>query len=323
MNLLNTTLLSALRASLLLAVLILAGCTSEKTSEAVATEPTVRGLDGRLFSIPQLSEKSQARLDSNLQVARANFESNPTEENYIWLGRRQAYAYHYAEAIKTFTEGLTHFPDSYKLYRHRGHRYLTTRDFAKATADFEKAAALMPQQPLEIEPDGIPNKLNIPLSTTQFNVWYHLGLAHYLQGNFESAAKAYEQCMLVSDNDDLICATADWLYMSYQKLGKKADAQQVLELISPEGMEIIENESYYLRLQMYKGLLPAEELLSVDAESADADLALATQGYGVGNWYLIQGDTTRAKEIFQQVVAGKNFSAFGFIASEVELDRLK
>lgn len=306
----------------LTALIILTACTDEKAFESTATEEVVRGLDGRMFQIPELSEKTQAKLDSNLQVARLNFEANPTEENYIWLGRRQAYAYQYRAAIETFTQGLILYPDSYKLLRHRGHRYLTTRDFAKAAADFQKAAALMPQKPLEIEPDGIPNQLNIPLSTAQFNVWYHLGLAHYLQGDFESAAKAYEQCLLVSDNDDLTCATADWLYMTYQKLGRVAEAQKVLDLISPDSMNIVENESYYLRLQMYKGRRAADDLLTIDAENPDADLALATQGYGVGNWYLANGDTVRAKEIFEKVVSGKNFSAFGFIAAEAELKRL-
>jgi tetratricopeptide (TPR) repeat protein len=298
-------------------------CAGEKKTETLVVEKPVVGLDGRTFSVPVLSEKSRAKLDSNVLVAQKNFEANATEENYIWLGRRQAYAYQYTTAIKTFSNGIDKFPGSYKLFRHRGHRYITTREFAKATADFQQAAALMPQLPLEIEPDGIPNKLNTPLSTTQFNVWYHLGLAHYLRGDFESASKAYEQCMLVSNNDDLVCATADWLYMTYQKLGMKGEAQKVLDRIAPAGMNIIENDSYYLRLQMYKGLLPADDLLKVSAENADVDLALATQGYGVGNWYLTKGDTARAKEIFTQVVNGKNFSAFGFIAAEAELQRLK
>ncbi len=305
---------------LIIAILAFACSTPEKKSEPV---PVLTGLDGRTFFTPDFSEVTKARLDSNLMVAQKNFETNATEGNYIWLGRRQAYLYQYSTAIKTFSDGIEKFPDSYKLFRHRGHRYITVREFAKATADFQQAAALMPRQPLEIEPDGIPNKLNIPLSTTQFNVWYHLGLAHYLQGDFESASKAYEQCMLVSNNDDLICATADWLYMTYQKLGMKDEAQKVLSRISPDSMNIIENDSYYLRLQMYKGLLPADDLLKVSTENTDIDLALATQGYGVGNWYLTQGDTVRAKEIFTQVVNGENFSAFGFIAAEAELRRLK
>lgn len=303
--------------------MIVFSCAPSKETEILNTETPVVGLDGRVFETPVLSGKTRARLDSNLMVARKNFEDNPSEENYIWLGRRQAYSYQYITAIQTFTAGIGKFPNSYKLFRHRGHRYITTREFAKATADFQQAAALMPQLPLEIEPDGIPNKLNTPLSTTQFNVWYHLGLAHYLQGDFESASKAYEQCMLVSDNDDLVCATSDWLYMTYQKLGMKDEAQKVLDRIPADSMNIIENDSYYLRLQMYKGLLPPDDLLKVSAENTDVDLALATQGYGVGNWYLTKGDTARAKEIFTQVVNGKNFSAFGFIAAEAELRRLK
>lgn len=310
-----------MRNKLLLILFFIWSCSVEKKDEAVRDDKPVVGLDGRVFSAPELSEQTKARLDSNLAVAQKNFDENLSEDNYIWLGRRQAYLSQYSEAIKTFSEGIDKFPESYKLFRHRGHRYITMRKFDKALADLQQAAALMPQE-IEIELDGQPNKINKPLSTTQFNSWYHLGLAHYLRGDFESASKAYEQCMKVSTNDDLICATSDWLYMTYQKLGMKGEAQNVIGRIPADSMNIIENDSYYLRLQMYKGLLPPDDLLKVTAENDDVDLALATQGYGVGNWYLAQGDTTRAVEIFKQVVAGKNFAAFGFIASEVELQRL-
>jgi tetratricopeptide (TPR) repeat protein len=295
-------------------------CSVEK-KEPSEDSIVLTGLDGRQFYAPEISERTRAKLDSNLSVARKNFETDQSEENFIWLGRREAYLYRYQDAIQTFSDGLKKYPESYKLFRHRGHRYITVREFSKAIADLQMAAALMPQQPLEVEPDGQPNKLNIPLSTTQFNVWYHLGLAHYLNGDFESAARAYQKCLEVSTNDDLVCATVDWLYMTYRKLNITEEAKKTLELIR-EDMKIIENDSYYLRLQMYKGLLPPDDLLKVSAGNEDVDLALATQGYGVGNWYLSEGDTVRATEIFNQVVAGKHFSAFGFIAAEIELQRI-
>ena len=302
--------------SLLLLALI--GCSAPEKK----IEPVLTGLDGTNYFEPARSAASQSKLDSALSVARKNFESDPSEENYIWLGRREAYLYHYKEAIKIFSDGLEKYPESYKLFRHRGHRYITIREFAKAIADLQMAASLMPAQPLEIEPDGQPNKYNIPLSTTQFNVWYHLGLAHYLKGDFESAAMAYAKCMEVSNNDDLICATADWLYMTYRKMNRTEEAEDVLTRIHDD-MKILENDSYYLRLNMYKGLLPADDLLKVSAGNEDVGLALATQGYGVGNWYLMEGDTARAKEIFKNVVSGKHFAAFGFIAAEVELTHLR
>lgn len=311
-----------MRYNFILILVLISSCAVEKKSETLSDDKPVVGLDGRVFSAPELSATTRSKLDSNLAVAQKKFDEKPSEENFIWLGRRQAYLSEYSTAIKTFSEGIDKFPQSYKLFRHRGHRYITMREFDKALADLQQAAALMPQA-LEIEADGQPNKINKPLSTTQFNVWYHLGLAHYLKGDFDSASKAYAECMKVSDNEDLVCATTDWLYMTYQKIGMKDEAQKVLDRIPPDSMNIIENDSYYLRLQMYKGLIPPDDLLKVSAENENVDLALATQGYGVGNWYLANGDTTRAVEIFKQVVNGKHFAAFGFITAEAELRRLK
>lgn len=284
-------------------------------------EPVLVGLDGKEYFEPQLSNETRAKLDSNLVLAQRNIEADSSEENFIWLGRRLGYLYRYKEAIDVLTKGLKKYPASYKLLRHRGHRYISIRKFDKAIDNLQRASGLMPDLPLEIEPDGQPNKLNIPLSTTQFNVWYHLGLAHYLKGDFENAAVAYKKCMEVSNNDDLVTATADWLYMTYIRINLTNEAAKVLTLVR-DSMNIIENDSYYLRLRMYQEKISPDSVLNINKTQDDIDLALATQGYGVGNWYLCKGDTTRAVEIFKQVTGGKHFSSFGFIAAEAELVRL-
>jgi tetratricopeptide (TPR) repeat protein len=294
-------------------------CVVNNPEQAAAEAPEVYSLLGLEYYAP---EEHNPKLDSNLAVAKKNFEANPSEENYIWLGRRTAYLTRYNQAIEIFNEGIEKFPNSYKLYRHRGHRYISQRKFDAAIVDLNKAAELMQGAPIEIEPDGQPNKLNKPLSTTQFNVWYHLGLAHYLKEEFDEAEKAYLQCLAVSNNDDLVTATVDWLYMTYRRMGKEAEAKQILERITPN-MTIIENDSYFKRLNMYKGLLPVDSVLNVNSNNADIDLALATQGYGVGNWYLCNQDTANAISIYEKVVGGKHFSAFGFIASEADLARLR
>ncbi|MEQ1586340.1 MAG: hypothetical protein ABL895_10700 [Cyclobacteriaceae bacterium] len=294
-------------------------CIVNNPEQAAAEAPEVYSLLGLEYYAPA---KHNPKLDSNLAIAKKNFEADPSEENYIWLGRRTAYLTRYNEAINIFSEGIDKYPQSYRLYRHRGHRYISQRKFDAAITDLNKAVELMQGAPIEIEPDGQPNKLNKPLSSTQFNVWYHLGLAHYLKGEFEAAEKGYLECLKVSDNDDLVTATVDWLYMTYRRMGKKEEASKLLELITP-AMTIIENDSYFKRLNMYKGKLPVDSVLNVSSMNEDVDLALATQGYGVGNWYLYNGDTTKSLETFQRVVAGKHFSAFGFIASEADLARLR
>jgi tetratricopeptide (TPR) repeat protein len=297
-------------------LILLISCNSKPDN---IQQPEVYSLLGVEYFAPA---ETNPKLDSNLQKAKKNFEADASEENYIWLGRRTAYLSRYNEAIDIFTDGIEKYPDSYRLYRHRGHRYISQRKFDAAIADLKKAAELMQGAPLEIEPDGQPNKLNKPLSSTQFNVWYHLALAHYLKGEFDQAEKAYLACMNVSDNDDLITATVDWLYMTYRRERKTDEASRLLDKIT-DTMTIVENDSYYKRLNLYKGKLPVDSVLSVSASNEDIELALATQGYGVGNWYLCQGDTSHAITIFERVVGGKHFSAFGFIAAEADLARLR
>lgn len=289
-------------------------------SMAQAGTPEATSLFGRPLYPMELPADARKALEANLAQAEAEYAKNPTsEEAIIWLGRRQAYLWRYRDAIDTFSKGLALHPASYKLYRHRGHRYITVREFDRAVADFEKAAALIKGIPDEVEADGAPNRFGKPRSTAQSNIWYHLGLAYYLKGDFTNALRAYQECMKVSANDDMRVATLDWLYMTYRRLGRHGAARQLLDQVTDK-MEILENDSYHKRLLMYKGVIAPEALL--DTANAD-DLTIATQGYGVGNWYLVEGDRTKAREIFEKVVAGRQWAAFGYIAAEADLGRIR
>lgn len=304
-----------------LTISLLASCSTPK-EEKVEKAPEVVSLLGTTYFEPERSPELQQKLDSNLSVAKTNFKNDPSEENYIWYGRRLGYLSRFNESIEVLSEGIEKYPQSYKLLRHRGHRFISMRLFDRAIDDLTKASQLMPPHPPEIEPDGAPNQLNQPLSSTQFNIWYHLGLAHYLKGDFEKAEQAYIECLKASYNDDLLVATIDWFYMTYKREGKNELAEGLLGNIT-DSMTIIENDSYYKRLKMYQGKLQPEDVLTVDPNAEDYDLSLATQGYGVGNWYFYNGDTTKAVEIFEKVVSGNSFASFGFIASEAELARLR
>ena len=283
------------------------------------TKPEAMSLAGTPLYVPATIPNKQ-KLDADLAQAEKTLAANPKDaEAIIWVGRRLGYLWRYNDAIAMFTKGIELYPDNPKLYRHRGHRYITIRQFAKAQADFEKAAQLIKGKPDEIEPDGAPNPAGKPRSTLQFNIWYHLGLAYYLQGNYAKAYDAYVECMKVSNNDDSVTATSDWMWMTLMRLNRKADAAKVLERITPK-MDILENGSYHRRLLMYKGLEKPEALL--DTDKAD-DTTIATQGYGVGNYYYVTGDTAKAREVFQRVTAGGGWNAFGYIAAEADLQRIK
>jgi tetratricopeptide (TPR) repeat protein len=276
---------------------------------------------GKPLYRPDVSAAQRAKLEADLAAAQAAYDKNPRDEDAaVWLGRRLAYLGRYRDAIAAFSKGLDANPSSAKLYRHRGHRYVTVREFDRAIADFERAATLLKGQPDEVEADGAPNKYGKPRSTLQSNIWYHLGLAHYLKGDFDKALASYVECMKVSTvNDDMLVATSDWLYMTYRRLNRPGDAKRVLEPIT-EKMDILENTAYHQRLLMYKGLVLPDALLKSGSGEADA-VQVATQGYGVGNWYLVNGDKAKAQAIFERVLTGSSWGAFGFIASEADLAR--
>ncbi len=262
------------------------------------------------------------KLFGDLLEAKLEYDAAPgNEETVIWYGRRLAYLGRYRDAIAAYTAGLEKHPESFRLLRHRGHRHITVRDLDKAIADLGRAAELIEGVPDEIEPDGAPNAQNKPRSTSHSNIWYHLGLAWYLKGDYGKAADAWGKCLEFSRvNDDMLVATSYWLYLSLRRAEKDADAAKVLEPIRGE-MDVIENFAYHRLLLMFKGALKEEEVREGAAGEGDAAIADATVGYGVGAWKLITGDREGARAVFERVLQGPNWAAFGFIAAEAEVAR--
>jgi tetratricopeptide (TPR) repeat protein len=260
--------------------------------------------------ISSLGVKYFAQKDEKGTIAAAQekLKAEPGNiDNIIGLGLAQAGVWRYHDAIDTYSRGLKLAPGNAMLYRHRGHRYISMRQFRKATEDLERAAKLNAQD---------------------FDIWYHLGLSYYLRGDFSRAVRAYENCLAVvngqmksdpAKSDDSLVSIADWLYMAYRRAGQTDQAARLLERIRP-GMKVKENSDYYNRLMLYKGLKKEEELLNMEKATP---LQIATLGYGVANWNLYNGRKDRAMEMFRKITSGEYWPAFGFIAAEAELVRVR
>jgi tetratricopeptide (TPR) repeat protein len=273
-----------------------------------------------LFSSPPSGEAGE-RMNAQLAEALALHESDPRAiDGFVWYGRRLAYLGRYAEAIRVYSEGLALQSNEPHLLRHRGHRYITVRRIDNAISDLVRAAQAVAGSEDEVEPDGQPNEAGIPTSTLKTNIWYHLGLAYYLDWNFSAAADAFQRCFELARNDDMRVAAADWLYMSLRRDGRSEGVSSVIAFVTDD-MELLENHAYYRRIRMYRGMESARSIESELRREDDA-LTLATVGYGIGNWYLVEGDTTRAIGMFEQIMDTGLWQAFGYIAAEADLARL-
>jgi tetratricopeptide (TPR) repeat protein len=270
---------------------------------------------------PQLTEAANATYLKNLESARKEYRRSPNADNLIWVARRQGYLGKYKEAIKTLSEGIRTYPGDARFLRHRGHRFITLRCFDDAVGDLEKAAKLIKGKPDEIEPDGLPNARNIPTSTLQSNIWYHLGLAYYLNGDFKRALAAFNECEKVSKNPDMLVATKHWQYMTLRRFGKRDEALAAVMGV-PEDLDILENQDYYKLVKLYKGTTSGEALLKEFESSAD-NVSKASLGYGLGNRYLYHNKPADASDIFRKIIAGRQWASFGYIAAEADLSRFK
>jgi tetratricopeptide (TPR) repeat protein len=154
----------------------LAGCVDSAQPPEAAPRALPPGAEaisllGTPLLVAPLRDDQRATLEDELTAARTALEDAPTDRAaLIWVGRRTAYLGRYRDAIAVFTDGITRFPGDARFYRHRGHRYITVREFDRAIADLERAATLTAGTPDEVEPDGRPNARNIPTTTLQSNI---------------------------------------------------------------------------------------------------------------------------------------------------------
>lgn len=241
-----------------------------------------------------------------------------TEEEIIWRGRHRAYAGDYEGAVRIFTQGLELHPDSYRLLRHRGHRYLSTRNFDRAEDDLSRASFLIRDVPDEIEPDGRPNPAGIPRSTSHSNVEYHLGLALYCQGRYPEAESAWRRGLEYSRvNDDMLCATLYWLHLSLLRQDRRAEAAAAIAEVK-EGMDVIENHAYHELLLAFRGLRSPEQVM---AGHPPGSIEHATRAYGVAQLLEASGRQAEAMRHRADIFAADPPASFGFIAAEADAVR--
>ncbi len=276
-------------------------------------------LGDTLRTLP-LTATVRARYEQQLADAKRAYDHTPTNaDSIIWYARRLGYVGRLRESIAIYTKGAALYPDDPWIYRHRGHRYISVREFDNAIADLERAAKLVEGKPDIVEPDGQPNAANQPIGTLHSNINYHLALAYYLKGNYEKALPVYRRELTDARNDDRRVSIAHWLYMSLRRLGRTAEAAAVAAQFTPD-MRVVENVRYHQLMLMYRGLVSPDSVLSV-GPNGEMSVTDATAAYGLANWHWYNGRQALAEQTWRRILAGGQWGAFGYIAAEAELAR--
>ena len=261
-----------------------------------ATLETTSLLGRSLYALPD---------DATVTAAHDKLAAHPKNAKLaVELSQAQAGRRQYKEAVATCTRALAFAPGDASLYLERGHRELGLRQFAAARKDLLRATELAPKNL-----DG----------------FYHLGLAHYFMGEFREAATAFDSARALANSDDSLIDCSNWLYASLRRAGDEQRAAEVLTRITPVVKNTEPHLYFYLRLlHFYQGKLTEQEVLPpapAKPDDVEAELSFDTVSYGVGNWHLYHHEAPQAVGLFEKVVKGEAWNAWGFIGSEVELAR--
>ena len=264
---------------------------------------------------------------------------------YIIAARVEGYINNHEASVALLSEALEQFPGDIRLLRFRGHRRISIRDYAGAIADLTEAAALIPETPDEyelyqkdVEPDGMrlivgkeaaldhhPRVADIEgtpaaepyMTTLHTAIWYHLGVAQYLTGDLAGTAETFAKAYATAMHYEGKVASLDWQYMALRRLGRDAEAATKLDEFATLADEWDkQGEGYDDRMRLYTGELSPDDLR---AKISDRPLLLATVGYGLGNWYLYNGQPDTATAVFRDVIATGAKYAFAYMAAEREL----
>ena len=242
-------------------------------------------------------------VDSALYRFYVNESLDRQNSNVLYQeGLLYAQFWRYHDAVKCFTKCIEMRPEEPLYYRMRGHRYISLRMFDKAAADLEKAAEIKsPKKDRDLK----------------WNIYYHLGLAYYLSGDFEKALNVYMKCLDISNSDEIRIAVLNWIYNTHIMLGKVDESNLVLSKVK-KGMKINENITYYNSLIFHQGKITEDSLLSTASSSLDS----LTISYSIGISRLSEKDSEGAHKIFEKIARGFYWPAFGLIAAEAYLARL-
>ena len=188
-------------------------------------------------------------------VARAQAAVNADPRNVqklIALGIAQSGVRQMQEAVRTFTRAIAIAPDDPILWRWRGHRNLSVRNFDQAMADLTRGYGM---------------------DSTVYGILYHLGVLRFVRGDFNAAADAFRRAQPLAPDAGELAGSTDWLWMSLMRAGRASEASAMLAR-RPDSLPT--TAAYAKRLKLYRGEITPGQFITPADTSSSTDSATGT-----------------------------------------------
>lgn len=279
----------------------------------MAPEPEAMSFSGKPLYAKLADSVSVVKSDSLIAAIRS--KADLSEDDFIAMGRSNVGIYQFKKAVDVYSEGLVKYPNSYRLLRHRGHRYINLRQLENAIPDLLKAEELIRPEPEVYEYDASGKQG----ATYQHQIWYHIGLYHFLKRDFGSSASAFEKSLATAHAGGDLAGSSDWLYNAYMRLGEPDKAAKVAR---PFVLDFnIENKDYpyFRRLLLFNGVIKPEELVDANKPIAEMTLLEMTKLYGLANWNAYRGDNETANVLYKKILESTEWAGFAYASAELDV----
>ena len=209
----------------------------------------------------------------------------PSAEHYALLGKALSRQLRYREAIESYSAGLALEPENLPLLRLRAGRYLTTLQSDSAIRDFEAC---------------------LRLGAEKLDCLYRMGLARYYAGQYRAAAKIWEDCIHLCD-DEMGIAVIYWHTLSAIRAG----IPPVLLRQYHTGMAVGHHTAYEKAMQVWGGAqtLP-RALRKLEQEQDDLEYGIVLYGL------LYHPDCPDRKNLLEKLLRRNGFwPGFSYLAA--------
>ncbi len=205
------------------------------------------------------------------------------------LGQALCRQLRYRDAIAVYTEAIAMNPEDPEAYRQRAARHIATMQPERAISDL---------------------KFCLPLSMEKSDIYYRMGIARYLAGQYLEAMDA-EQKAFPGFDDEMGVAAMFW----HTAAAWKAGTEPTLLKHYRQDMEVGHHTAYHFSMGLAAGETMLEQALErISKEKSDLEYSI--MGYGAAMFAEAAGKNDIAKSLLEAVVKRDGFwISYGYLAA--------
>ena len=234
-----------------------------------------------------MKENKKATLESQLYGAICNaydteemfwLRQNDDYQSKVKLGLLLSGQYRFREAIDAFLSAGKLKADDASLYTRLGGAYLTTFHFKESINAYHTA---------------------LSLGASEKSIAYPLGVWHYLDGDYDTAAKFFPKCLPCEG--EMKIAVIYWEILSSLKCGKSPTLVDEYH----DDMNLGHHTAYKFAVSVMLGRTDTKAALtSLKAEKDDLNYVVAS--YGIAEYLIATEKVEEGKKLMGEVLKRKN-----------------